>query len=220
MRPRRSRELAPARDFGFKATGLLSPSTLVGALPRAGGGVFETGRGVETVASSSTPGEAPAKRYFPSAAAHSSPTRPRPGALRTRGPQTRCGRWGRVALCLPQSGCARTRAERWGVGRAGGRGETPEPRGRRRGGGQKPCVAAPRKPGVEQGYGGRLGRTSWVKGWSRHGGVEAAGGGQVVSSCRPVADMRGPGLGEGGWSPAGCCGLVSRSRMSSPTERV
>nr|XP_019584499.1 PREDICTED: mediator of RNA polymerase II transcription subunit 22 [Rhinolophus sinicus] len=38
MRPRRSRELAPARDFGFKATGLLLPETQVGALPRAGGG--------------------------------------------------------------------------------------------------------------------------------------------------------------------------------------
>lgn len=50
-----------------------------------------------------------------------------------------------------------------------------------------------------------------MEAWKRLVG-EGAGG--------ELADMRGPSLGEVGWSPAGCGGFVRGPRMSLPTEKV
>nr|XP_031531706.1 mediator of RNA polymerase II transcription subunit 22 isoform X2 [Vicugna pacos] len=79
MRSPRSRELAPARDFGFKAAGLLSPAPRSGAVPRA----RRRGRSCRQSARRGTrePG-------LSGRGARSSP--PRPGVRRAPALRTRC----------------------------------------------------------------------------------------------------------------------------------
>lgn len=180
-RPRRSRELAPARDFGFKEKELPFPPARSGAVPKAGRAVGGPGKG---------------RGDWPAGARACAPTPPParyaagPGSA---GPLRELGRRGSVGVLLVgftppriRSGAlaGRERAQPGGTWRgAGGRGS-------RDGGAPTPRGAALQGPRRGDG-GGRVG----------------VGPERLLGPARADGDVREPGLREGcagaGWVVVG-----------------